>query len=162
MTTGAVTAIQAQAYGTDVSNVGVLEAIQAHAGIKANCTIIADLGPLPNMRAGWLKIEDLGNDLTLTGDAAVLCLGFQFNSGTTLTGNADWIFLAKEGSLTDPADAFVRVYDGAGGGWATNLIDAPASAPATVSAGNYSTAEGYFTIKVGGSTYRMPFYTGVD
>lgn len=162
MTTGAVRALQAQAYGTDTSDIAALQALEAHVGIKAACEIIADVGVLPNMRAGWFKIEDLGNVLTLTGDAAVLCLGFQFAGTSTLTGNADWMFLAKEGGLTDPADAFVRVYDGAGGGWATNLFDVPASAPATVASATYTTAEGYFTVKVGGSTYRMPFYTGAD
>lgn len=162
MTTGAVISGQFQAYGTDTNNIAVLNAVQGHCGIKAASTIIADLSPLPNMTAGWFKIEDLGFDLTLTGDAAALCLGIQFNSGTTLTGTADWIVLNKEGSLTDPADAFVRVYDGTGGGWANFLFDCPASTPAVVAGGTYSTAEGYFLVKVGANTYRMPFYTAVD
>lgn len=158
MTTGEAHAIQAQAYNTSTSDAAVLEAVQGHVGIKAACEIIADIGTMPNMRAGWFKIEDLGYDLTLTGDAASLCLGFQFNSGTTLTGNADWMFLAKEGSLTDPADAFVRVYDGAGGGWATNLFDIPASLPydAANSSGSQS---GKIALKVGGSTKYIQCYS---
>lgn len=159
VTTGATIAGQFQAYGTDTSNVGALEAIEGHVGIKAACTIIADTGTMPNMRAAWFKIEDLGFDLTLTGDAASLCLGFQFNSGTTLTGNADWMFLAKEGSLTDPADAFVRVYDGAGGGWATNLFDIPASAPYSSTDISGFTEQGHLQVKVGGSTWGIPLYS---
>jgi hypothetical protein len=46
----------------------------------------------------------------------------------------------------------------------TNLIYAESTTLdcATVGAGTYSTAEGYFTVKVGANTYRMPFFTGVD
>lgn len=158
MTTGAVVTAQFQAYGTDTSDVAGLEAMEAHVGIKAACEIIADLGAMPNMRAGWFKIEDLGFDLTLTGDAAVLCLGWQFNAGTTLTGNADWIFLAKEGSLTDPADAFLRVYDGAGGGWATNLLDIPASLPYDA-ANSSGTQSGKIACNIGGSTKYIQVYS---
>lgn len=158
MTTGEAHAIQAQAYNTSTSDGAVLEALQAHVGIKANCTIIADIGTMPNMRAGWFKIEDLGFDLALTGDAAAICLGWQFNTGTVLTGNADWIFLAKEGSLTDPADAFIRVYDGAGGGWANYLLDVPASLPydAANSSGSQS---GKIAIRVGNSTKYIQCYS---
>ena len=158
MTTGEVHAIQAQAYNTSTSDAAVLEALQGHVGIKAACEIIADISPLPNMRAGWLKIEDLGFDLTLTGDAAVLCLGWQFNSGTTLTGNADWIFLTKEGTLTDPADAMIRVYDGAGGGFATNLLDIPAALPYDASNSSNSQS-GKIAIKVGGATKYIQCYS---
>jgi len=131
MTTGTALAIQAHAYGSSTAdnNIAQLGAIEGHIGIKAATTVIADVGIVPNYRAAWFKIEDLGNDLTLTGDAAVVTLGMQFNTGTTLTGMADWIFVSKEGSLTDPADAFVRAYDGAGGGWANYLFDIPLSLP---------------------------------
>lgn len=159
MTTGAITAIQAQAYGTDTNNVGFIEAFQAHVGIKANCTIIADVGPLPNMHAGWFKIEDLGFNLTLTGDAAVLCLGMQFNPGTALTGVCDWIFLAKEGGLTGAGgvpDAFLRVYDGTGGGWANFLLDVPASLP--WSASNAGSDGGKIAVKIGGNTRYINVY----
>jgi len=161
MTTGAVTALQAQAYGTDTSDIGGLEALQAHVGIKATCEIIADTGTIPNMRAGFFKIEDGGNDLTLTGDAAVLCLGTQFNAGTTLTGVCDWMFLAKEGTLTGAGgvpDAFVRVYDGTGGGWANFLFDVPASLPYSA-ANSGGTQSGKMAINVGGATKYIQCYS---
>lgn len=46
----------------------------------------------------------------------------------------------------------------------TNLIYAESETLdcATVASGTYSTAEGYFTVKVGANTYRIPFFTGVD
>ncbi len=158
MTTGEVHAIQAQAYNTSTSDAAILEAIQGHVGIKANAEVIVDITTAPNMRAAWFKIEDLGFNLTLTGAAAVLALGMQFNSGTTLTGNADWIFLGKEGSLTDPADAFVRVYDGAGGGWANFLIDAPASLPWDA-ANSSNTQSGKIAVRIGGATKYIQTYS---
>ena len=159
MTTGEVHAIQAQAYGTSTNNAAVLEAIQGHVGIKGNSTILADLETgEPNMRAAWFKLEDLGNDLTLTGSAAVLNLGMQWNTGTTLTGMCDWIKLVKKGTLTDPADAMIRVYDGPNGGFATNLLDIPATAP--YSAANSSgTQSGKIAIKVGSNTKYIQCYS---
>ena len=46
----------------------------------------------------------------------------------------------------------------------TNLIYAESETLdcATIGAGTYSTADGYFTIKVGANTYRIPFFTAVD
>ena len=51
-----------------------------------------------------------------------------------------------------------------GGITATNLFlaDADGDGAATLGAGTYTTAEGYFTVSVGGNPYRMPFYTAVD
>jgi len=55
------------------------------------------------------------------------------------------------------------ISDKSGGITATNLFEFEvAGGPATLAAGTYSTAEGYMTIKVAGSTYRMPFYSGTD
>jgi hypothetical protein len=44
----------------------------------------------------------------------------------------------------------------------TNFLEIAAGDCAVVSNGTYSTAEGYLVIKVGASTYRVPFFTGVD
>lgn len=161
MTTGSVIAGQFQAYGTDTSDISGLNAIQGHVGIKGDSTIIADLGPLPNMTAGWFKIEDLGFDLTLTGDAAALVLGMQFNAGTTLTGVADFIFLMKEGGLTGAGgvpDAIIRGYDGTGGGLANFLLDIPASLPFTAANSN-GTQSGKIAVNIGGSTKYIQTYS---
>lgn len=161
MTTGRVQSIQAQAYGTDTNDVAGLLAIEGVVGIKAACTIIADVGILPNMMGGWFKIEDLGFDLTLTGDAAVITLSTQFNAGTTLTGNCDWMFLTKEGGLTGAGgvpDAFLRVYDGTGGGWANFFIDAPASLPYDA-ADSSGTASGKIACNIGGATKYIQVYS---
>jgi len=60
-----------------------------------------------------------------------------------------------------PAVINIAAKDSAG---FTNLIYAESTTLdcATVGAGTYSTADGYFTIKVGANTYRMPFFTAVD
>jgi hypothetical protein len=162
MTTGEVHAIQAQAYNTSTSDAAVLEALQGHVGIKAHAEVIADIeGEEPNMRACWLKIEDLGYNLTLTGTACVLNLGMQWNTDTTLTGNCDWIKLVKKGSLTDPADAIIRIYDGAGGGAANYLMDGPASVPFTNDsvATNSGASQACLKVKFGGTVYEIPLFT---
>ncbi len=47
---------------------------------------------------------------------------------------------------------------------ATNLflVDADGDAAVTLASETYSSADGYFTISVGGNPYRMPFYSAVD
>ncbi len=161
MTTGGVIAGQFQAYGTDTNDVAMLNAIQGHCGIKGNCTLISGAGTLPDMVGGWFKIEDLGFDLTMTGSAAALVLGTQWNAGTTLTGNCDWMFLMKEGGLTGGGgvpDAIIRGYDGTGGGLANFLLDIPASLP--YSAGDSSgTQSGKIAVNIGGSTKYIQTYS---
>ncbi len=158
---GAVVAGQFQAYGTDTNDVAQLNAVQGHCGIKANCTIIDSASPLPDMVGGWFKIEDLGFDLTLTGPAAALVLGTQFNAGTTLTGVCDWIFLMKEGGLTGGGgvpDAIIRGYDGTGGGLANFLLDIPASLPWDASDSS-GTQSGKIAVNIGGSTKYIQTYS---
>ena len=161
MTTGSVVAGQFQAYGTDTSDISGLNAVQGHVGIKADSTIIADPGALPAMTAGWFKIEDLGFDLTLTGDAAALVLGMQFNAGTTLTGVADFIFLMKEGGLTGAGgvpDAIIRGLDATGGGLANFLLDIPASLPFDA-ANSSGTQSGKIAVNIGGATKYIQTYS---
>lgn len=158
---GAVVAGQFQAYGTDTSDVAQLNAVQGHCGIKAACEIINSSSPLPDMVGGWFKIEDLGFDLTLTGPAAALVLGTQFNAGTTLTGVCDWMFLMKEGGLTGAGgvpDAIIRGYDGTGGGLANFLLDIPAGLPWDA-ANSSGTASGKIAVNVGGSTKYIQTYS---
>ena len=158
---GAVISGQFQAYGTDTSDVAMLNAVQGHCGIKAACELISSSATLPDMVGGWFKVEDLGFDLTLTGSAAALVLGTQWNAGTTLTGVCDWMYLMKEGSLTGAGgvpDAIIRGYDGTGGGLANFLLDIPASLP--YSAANSSgTQSGKIACNVGGSTKYIQTYS---
>jgi hypothetical protein len=163
MTGGRVQSGQFQAYGTDTSDIGALLALEGVVGIKAASSVIGTSAVLPDMIAAWFKCEDLGNTITVDGSSAVLGLGWQFGASSTFTGDTAWIKLMKEGADTTPLDSFLQVYDGSNGGFATNLITMDnAAAPATVSAGTYSTADGYFTISVNSVTYRMPFYAAVD
>lgn len=162
---GAVVAGQFQAYGTDTSDVAQLNAVQGHCGIKAACEVIDSASPLPDMVGGWFKIEDLGFDLgfdlTLTGPAAALVLGTQFNAGTTLTGVCDWMFLMKEGGLTGAGgvpDAIIRGYDGTGGGLANFLLDIPASLPWDA-ANSSNTQSGKIAVNVGGDTKYIQTYS---
>jgi hypothetical protein len=46
--------------------------------------------------------------------------------------------------------------------WDFLINSVPTSGHVVVGAGTYSTSDGYFLVKVGSNTYRMPFFTAVD
>lgn len=163
MTTGTVTTLQVQAYGgrsgVTGRNIAAFEAIQAHVGIKGDSTVLADLNAyVPNMRAAWLKIEDLGYDLTLTGSAACIVLEKQFNAGTTLTGDSAYIWLASEGGSGYNLNAIIEGKDGSGSGLATNFLDIPAALPYDA-ADSGGTASGKITCSIGGVTKYIQCYS---
>lgn len=159
MTTGAVTTLQVQAYNVTTNNVGQLRALEAHVGVKGAATVLADaVSGLPNMAGGWFKIEDLGNNMTLTGSAACIILGKQFNTGTTLTGDSAYIWLTSEGNVGYNLNAIIEGKDGTGSGLATNLLDIPAALPydAVNSSGTQS---GKIACNIGGSTKYIQVYS---
>lgn len=164
MTTGTVTTLQVQSYGgrsgVTGRNIAAFEAIQAHVGIKGDSTVLADLNAyVPNMRAAWLKIEDLGYDLTLTGSAACIVLEKQFgNSDTTLTGDSAYIWLASEGIVGYNLNAIIEGKDGSGSGLATNLLDIPAALPYDA-ANSSGTQSGKIACYIGGATKYIQCYS---
>lgn len=154
MTTGTVTTLQVQAYGgrsvATGRNIAAFQAIEAHVGIKGDSTVIADLNTyVPNMRAAWLKIEDLGYNMTLTGTAACIVLEKQFNTGTTLTGDSAYIWLASEGNSGYNLNAIIQGKDGTGSGLATNFLEIPDAAPvAAGGTGDITFGDAWKKIKV--------------
>jgi len=161
MTTGTVTALQVQAYGgrsgTTGRDIAAFEAIQAHVGIKGDSEVIADLNAyVPNMRAAWLKIEDLGYNMTLTGNAACIVLEKQFNTGTTLTGDSAYIWLASEGNSGYNLTSIIEGKDGSGSGLATNFLNIPAALP--WSATNATSDGGKLACKIGANTRYINLY----
>lgn len=161
MTTGTVTTLQVQAYGgrsgVTGRDIAAFEAIQAHVGIKGDSEVLADLNVyVPNMRAAWLKIEDLGYNMTLTGNAACIVLEKQFNTGTTLTGDSAYIWLASEGNSGYNLNAIIEGKDGSGSGLATNFLDIPAALP--WSATNASSDGGKLACQIGTNTRYINLY----
>ena len=169
MTTGTVTTLQVQSYGgregTTGRNIAAFQAIEAHVGIKGDSTVLADLNAyVPNMRAAWLKIEDLGYDMTLTGSAACIVLEKQFgNSDTTLTGDSAYIWLASEGLVNYNLNAIIEGKDGSGSGLATNFIDIPAAAPFHSGDLHDNTSadvdcDAYLTCEIASTAYYIPLF----
>jgi hypothetical protein len=113
-TTGQAWALQAQAYGNadgDTDNVYVLLGMHGEAGVKEACELITG----GSMIAGQFKVEDLGNDLTATGDIFTLRLQSQFNSGSTISGEHAYVALKNEGSIGFSPEAFFYHTDASGG-----------------------------------------------
>lgn len=159
MTTGAVTTLQVQAYNVTTYNVGQLRAIEAHVGVKGAATVLADaVSGLPNMSAAWFKIEDLGNNLTLTGSAACITLGKQFNTGTSLNGDTAYIWLTSEGTINFNLNAVIEGKDGTGSGLATYLLDIPAALPYSA-ANSGGTQSGKIACNIGGSPKYIQCYS---
>jgi len=159
MTTGSVTTLLVQAYNVSTHNIAAFEALQAHVGIKGAATVLADLTTgLPNMRAAWFKIEDLGNDLTLTGNAACAVFAKQFNTGTTLSGDSAYLWLLSEGNSGYNLNAIIEGKDQTGSGLATNFLDIPAALPYDA-ANSSGTQSGKIACQIGGATKYIQCYS---
>jgi len=155
MTTGVVTAIQAQAYGTSTNNVYATTALEAHTGVKGACTLLTG----GEMRAGNFKCEDLGNNLTATGDIYVVKLGWQFTTGSAINGNSAYIYCRKEGTINLDCDAIIRTNDGSGSGVADYLINMAQATVPFVDAHTHDTEAKEIVCKVAGTEYWLKLYT---
>lgn len=83
---------------------------------------------------------------TVTNDISALRVFLDVDSTVTVTGKKSVLLVANENVS----------------GW-DYLIDSETGAGVhVVGAGTYSTAEGYFLVRVAGSDYRIPFFTGTD
>ena len=97
-TTGQMTTLLAQAYGNadgDTDDVFVLYGIQAEAGFKEACELITG-GSCVGLRC---KVEDLGNNVTVTGKVSALQVAGQFSTGTTMTGEYSLVEFVHEGNI---------------------------------------------------------------
>ena len=93
--------------------------IKGEAGFKANSTELLTGGV---MSAGWFKIEDLGANVTVTGDMFSLQLGSQFNSSTSVNGEHAFIWLRNEGGVNYQPEAFIYHTDGSSASARTDFL----------------------------------------
>jgi hypothetical protein len=170
MTAGQLTAEYLSATAGDGLDAAGIRALWVGAGMKGSAGVALATAAVPHC-AAYMKIEDdyatngqaVGGP-TWTGAVASLVLAAQLSSNPT--GAFDAILLDCQAAVNGtpaPWDAIIHVLAGGQNGAIVNLIhfDA-ASACAVVGAGTYSTADGYFVVKVGANTYRVPFFTAVD
>lgn len=93
-----------------------------------------------------IDLPDSGSAYTITNNVNAFRTFLDMGSGHTVSGKKAVFCIATPNTS----------------GW-DYLIDSETSAGLhTVASGTYSTAEGYFTVRVAGSVYRMPFFTGTD
>lgn len=93
-----------------------------------------------------IDLNDVDGTRTVTGVVSALYAFLQAPSGGTYTGGCAVIHVPTPNTK----------------GW-DFLVNASATAGClVVGAGTYSTSDGYFIVKVGASTYRVPFFTAVD
>jgi len=92
-------------------------------------------------------------------------------NGTVTSSNFDGVMIENYGNVTGldsllhmtnagtSTDSMIKMTVGT----ATNVLEiAAAGDSVVVTGGTYSTADGYMVIKVGSSTYRVPFFSGAD
>ena len=100
-------------------------------------------------------------------------IGYLKHAGTMAGGaKTSLMSLHRHSSSSGTVDYGIRIFTATsklttflyGSGTMTNFLECVAAGAcgSTVASATYSTAEGYLTIIVGGSTYRMPFYSGAD
>ena len=92
-------------------------------------------------------------------------------NGAVTSSNFDGVMIEVYGNVTG-LDSCLHMTNGGTGtdsmikmtvGGAVNVLEfAAAGDSVVIGGGTYSTADGYFVIKVGGDTYRVPFFTAVD
>lgn len=170
MTAGSLTSVHIQAYSGSGLNVASLQGARIEAGMKGATGVALATGAIPHC-ACQMKIEDdyatngqaVGGP-TWTGAVAVLSLQAQLSSSPT--GAFDAIFIDCQAAVNGTPNAFdsiIHVRSGGQNGAIANLIQFDAASTCCVVAGGtYSTADGYFLVKVGANTYRVPFFTAVD
>jgi len=115
------------------------------------------------------KIEDelasggTGSAPTLSGRAAVMRVMGLISAAPTDGYYAMWFDCQQSGTTPQAWDALIGIENGGQNGSITNfMLDAGVPGFATISAGTYSTADGYITVNFGGQAYRMPLYIAVD
>jgi hypothetical protein len=138
---GEMLRIRGIASGTLSATGGTINAIHATGRVASGGTVS---GALNAIRA---TLEVAGTTPTPGGTLAALQLDTNIVTGATLGAN----------------DAMIRVSN-SGATKVTNLlnIEDASGGVATITAGTYSTSDGYLAIKVAGTAYRIPIFTGTD
>ncbi len=168
-TAGQLICQHVQAYAGSGLDVAEMGGLLVEAGMKGSAGVL--LASTEGGYAARMKFEDdyaTGGQVvgapTYTGKVGVLVLQAQLSANPTGHFHAIEVDCQQAGAGTPtPFDSILYVPTGGQNGSIVNLIEfAAASACAVVSAGTYSTADGYFVVKIAGSTYRVPFFAAVD
>lgn len=113
--------------------------------VLQTASAIATVGAIRGVECN-IDLPDSGSAYTITNNVNAFRTFLDMGSGHTVSGKKAVFCIATPNTS----------------GW-DYLIDSETSAGLhTVASGTYSTAEGYFTVRVAGSVYRMPFFTGTD
>jgi len=164
-----INAFNSAANGTNGGVEGI-EILARNTGTGATCSIVKGLNITAENKTGAGTVQTMST-LMLTmknnGVVATSIYGLEIQDESQGTSPAATYMLRFSTSGVAPASgavpAVINVAAANSSGF-TNLIYAESETLdcATVSGGTYSTAEGYFTVKVGANTYRIPFFTGID
>lgn len=142
-TTGDVIGAEFSPRVTDAGS-GALIALKGDAVIKA-ATSARTLSAVRGIELNTPSFPTSGSAYTVTNDVSAIRIFPDFGSGHTFTGKKSVIKLATPNN----------------GAW-DYLLDVDTNGIALGSAGTYSTADGYFVIRAGGSDRRIPFFDAAD
>lgn len=155
MTTGSLVTMQIQGYNVTTYDFLNIRGISVEVGAKGACELLT--GGVLN--AGYFKCEDLGNNLTATGDIFVTHLGWQFGTGSTISGESSYINLRKEGNINLDANSVMRFHDSSGSGVADNFLDFVAVGDPLKSGDKTSNNKDYYLqCDIAGTTYNIQLY----
>lgn len=123
---------------------GALAPVKADA-VLATATAVATVSAIKCFEAN-IDFPDSGSAYTITNNINAFRTFLDMGAGHTVSGKKAVFCIATPNTS----------------GW-DYLFDVESSSGLhTVASGTYSTAEGYLTVRVAGSVYRMPFFTGTD
>lgn len=157
--TGIIMAGQFQAYGTGTNDSTNVVGLNVEVGFKGNSELLTG-GVL---RGGLFKVEDMGFDITLTGDVYAIQLGWQMSGTTTVSGESSYINVNKEGAVNQDCNSIVRMQDASGSGVADHLLDFVAvTLPIAVATGAVGSTTHKIAIDVAGTTRYLVVYDNVS
>lgn len=142
-TTGAIYGLQISPRVQDGVAAAALVAVQGAPVFKGTTGTIS--GDVRAFEAS-IDLNDVSGTRTVSGTVSALYAFLQAPNGGTYTGGLAVLHVAAEN--TKKWDFLLKAE-------ATNGF-------VVVGAGTYSTSDGYFLVRVGASTYRVPFFTAVD
>ena len=93
-----------------------------------------------------IDFPDSGSAYTITNHVNAFRTFLDMGSGHTVSGRKSVFLIATPNTS----------------GWQHLIESEAASGVHSVTAGTYSTADGYFNVYVAGTAYRVPFFAGVD
>lgn len=164
--------INAFNYAANGTNGGVegIEILARNTGTGATLSLIKGMNVTAENKTGAGTAQTMQTAMFTmknNGVVATSNYGVEIQDESQGTNPAATAMLRFSTSSVNPASGAVpSVINIAAGNTAgfTNLIYAESETLdcATVAGGTYSTAEGYFKVKIGANTYRIPFFTGTD